>query len=333
MALWMNLQLWKMTLNSSYNKYKNFKPPFPFTNAFLATLLSKLRIRLHKKVVKKVTKNTIKEIFTCRNGIRLSVHKNLQTESNKTIFLIPGYLSHQDTSYMQSSLVYFYNHGWNVIRINPVDHGDTLPLNKEIFNALQHTLVAECIENYLNDRHTNALMGFSFGGNYAIRIGTLEIAKKIKQIIAICPMVDHEKSIAAMQSPFFKWYYKRKWQKSFKYKEDKWPEYDFSELYQIKDFRAITAKLLPSMLPEFTNIDDYFAAYKITNNVVDELQARTTIIASKDDEVVPSTTFQHLAENDNFRILFTEYGGHNGFIENYKFEDFSIKIAFEEAIS
>ena len=120
----------------------------------------------------------------------------------KHFFLFEGYLSHQDTSYMQSSLVYFYNKGWNVIRINPVDHGDSLPLNKEIFNALQHTLVAECIEHYLNEEDTNALMGFSFGGNYAIRIGTLEIAKKIKQIVSICPMVDHERSITAMQSPF-----------------------------------------------------------------------------------------------------------------------------------
>ena len=319
-----------MTLKSSYKKYKSFKPPFPFANPFLATVLSKLRIHLHKQAVNEVTNNTIKEVFTCTNGIRLSVHKNLQSKSSKTLFLIPGYLSHQDTSYMQSSLVYFYNKGWNVIRINPVDHGDSLPLNKEIFNALQHTLVAECIEHYLNEEDTNALMGFSFGGNYAIRIGTLEIAKKIKQIVSICPMVDHERSITAMQSPFFKWYYKRKWQKSFKFKENRWPDYDFSEIYKIKDFKSMTAQLLPVILPEFENVDDYFHAYKITNEVASKLLAKTTIIAAEDDEVVPVSTFQHLNENDQLKILFTRYGGHNGFIENYKFEDFSIKIAFQE---
>ena len=36
-------------IKSSYKKYKSFKPPFPFTNPFLATVLSKLRIHLHKK--------------------------------------------------------------------------------------------------------------------------------------------------------------------------------------------------------------------------------------------------------------------------------------------
>ena len=95
----------------------------------------------------------------------------------------------------------------------------------------------------------------------------------------------------------------------------------------------MTAQLLPEILPEFTNVDDNFLAYKITNEVVDKLLTKTTIIAAEDDEVVPATTFQQLDENHNFKMLFTEYGGHNGFIENYKFEDFSIKIAFEEVTS
>ena len=92
----------------------------------------------------------------------------------------------------------------------------------------------------------------------------------------------------------------------------------------------MTAQLLPEILPEFSNVDNYFLAYKITNEVVDKLLAKTTIIAAEDDEVVPATTFQHLNENGQLKILFTRYGGHNGFIENYRFEDFSIKIAFQE---
>ena len=104
------------------------------------------------------------------------MHKNLQAKSSKTLFLFQAIFPIK-TLLTCSPHWCIYNQGWNVIRINPVDHGDSLPLNKEIFNALQHTLVAECIEHYLNEKDTNALMGFSFGGNYAIRIGTLEIAK------------------------------------------------------------------------------------------------------------------------------------------------------------
>ena len=64
----------------------------------------------------------------------------------------------------------------------------------------------------------------------------------------------------------------------------------------------MTAQLLPEILPEFSNVDNYFLAYKITNEVVDKLLAKTTIIAAEDDEVVPATTFQHLNENGQLKF-------------------------------
>ena len=213
-----------MTSKHSYNFYKDFTPPFPFNRPNIATILSKLRIRLLRKDVERLSNFYSSEIFTCSDGIRLSVHKNIKADHTKTLFLIPGYLSHHETSYMLSSLVEFFQRGWNIIRINPVDHGDTLPLNKDMYHALHHDLVAECINSYIKDDNQDyALMGFSFGGNYALRIGTLDVATKIKKIVAISPMIDHEYSIDRMQSPIFKKYYREKWQKTFRYKQENWP--------------------------------------------------------------------------------------------------------------
>ena len=173
-----------MASKQSYNFYKDFTPPFPFNRPNIATILSKLRIRLLRKDVEQLSKFYSTEIFTCGNGIRLSVHKNIKADHKKTLFLIPGYLSNHETSYMLSSLVEFFQRGWNIIRINPVDHGDTLPLNKDMYHALQHNLVAECINSYIKDDNQDyALMGFSFGGNYALRIGTLDVATKIKKLL------------------------------------------------------------------------------------------------------------------------------------------------------
>jgi predicted alpha/beta-fold hydrolase len=45
---------------------------------------------------------------------------------------------------------------------------------------------------------------------------------------------------------------------------------------------------------------------------------------------VPITTFKHLENDPHISLLVTKHGGHNGFIENYAFEDFSIKLAIEE---
>ena len=320
-----------MTSKHYYNFYKDFTPPFPFNRPNITTILSKLRIRLLRKDVEQLSRYYSTDIFTCSNGIRLSVHKNIKADYTKTLFLIPGYLSHHETSYMLSSLVEFFNRGWNIIRINPVDHGDTLPLNKDIYHALQHDLVAQCINSYIkDDKQDYALMGFSFGGNYALRIGTLDVATKIKKIVAISPMIDHEYSINRMRSPIFKKYYREKWQKTFRYKQANWPELKFNEVLNKEDFNEVTASLLPRILPDFKDIKEYFNSYKITNNVTAKLKTAATLITAENDPVVPISTFKHLENDPYISLLVTKHGGHNGFIENYAFEDFSIKLAIEE---
>ena len=200
-----------------------------------------------------------------------------------------------------------------------------------MYHALQHDLVAECINSYIKDDNQDyALMGFSFGGNYALRIGTLDVATKIKKIVAISPMIDHEYSIDRMQSPIFKKYYREKWQKTFRYKQENWPEYKFDEVLQKETFTEMTASLMPAILPEFTNIKEYFDSYKITNTVTAKLKTAATLITAENDPVVPITTFKHLENDPHISLLVTKHGGHNGFIENYAFEDFSIKLAIEE---
>ena len=87
-----------MTSKNYYNLYKDFTPPFPFNRPNVATILSKLRIRLLRKDVEKLSRYYSTDVFTCGNGIRLSVHKNIKADYTKTLFLIPGYLSHHETS-------------------------------------------------------------------------------------------------------------------------------------------------------------------------------------------------------------------------------------------
>ena len=320
-----------MTLKPSYNKYKSLKPPFPFAGAYTSTVLSKLRITLHRHKVQPLLKNSIQETYVSKSGLKLSVHVNYHESSSQTLFVLPGYLSHHNTSYMQSSLEMFFNSGWNVIRINPVDHGDSLSLNKEVFNAHQHHEVAECIEQYMKEpNHKYSLLGFSFGGNFALRIGCLNVGNKLDKVVSICPMVDHELSLDLMKSSFFKWYYRRKWLRTFKFKQKNWSDIDFSKVYKIKDFKEVTAALLPDILPQQLSLEEYFESYKITSAVIASLNVNATIIASKNDPVVPIVTFADLENNEKLNLIITDYGGHNGFIENYKFEDYSIKIAKQE---
>ena len=92
--------------------------------------------------------------------------------------------------------------------------------------------------------------------------------------------------------------------------------------FKIKDFKEVTAALLPDILPQQLSLEEYFESYKITPAVIASLNANATIIASKNDPVVPIVTFADLENNEKLNLIITDYGGHNGFIENYKFSNF-----------
>ena len=323
-----------MTLKDSYKKYLKYRPPFPFSGAYTSTILSKLRIPLHRSRIKHLISKSRREIFTSKKGFKLSLYINDNDNFKKTLFVLPGYLSHHNTSYMQTALEEFYKAGWNVIRINPIDHGDSLSLNKEVFHAHHHKIVAECIDQYSsNDDLEYSLLGFSFGGNFAIRIGALDVGRKLQRVVGVCPMVDHDYSLDTMKSSFFKWYYRNKWLKTFKYKNNNWEDFDYSQFYKIKDFKEVTARLLPNILPEYKNISDYFKSYKITSEIITLSNSKISIIASKNDPVVPISTFSSLKHLQGLNLIITDFGGHNGFIENYRFDDYSIKIAMEELMT
>mgnify|MGYP001269690117 CR=1 FL=1 len=78
------------------------------------------------------------------------------------------------------------------------------------------------------------------------------------------------------------------------------------------------------------DIKDFFRMYEINEAVIQNLKTKASIIIAEDDPVVPFHTTKHLSDNSHVNFLSTKYGGHNGFVENFKLEDFSIKILEEE---
>ena len=81
---------------------------------------------------------------------------------------------------------------------------------------------------------------------------------------------------------------------------------------------------------KFDDIKDFFRMYEINEVVIQNLKTKASIIIAEDDPVVPFHTTKHLSDNSHVNFLSTKYGGHNGFVENFKLEDFSIKILEEE---
>ena len=102
-----------------------------------------------------------------------------------------------------------------------------------------------------------------------------------------------------------------------KIKQQLFPDvYDFSELLSLSTIQAVTDHMLDSF-SDYKSASDYFKAYSIVNNAIEDLPVPTTIIAAADDPIIPVEDFYQLKLNHRTQLIIHTYGGHNGFIDGF----------------
>jgi len=168
------------------------------------------------------------------------------------------------------------------------------------------------------------LCGFSLGGNFALRIArqwSLTPPKDIdlKHVTAISPVLDPSKATDAIDGHrIIRRYFLKKWQRSLDMKQLLFPElYDFTEILELSNIRQMTEKLL-QRYSTYPNAATYFAGYTLRGSALKAILVPTTIITSKDDPIIPVEDFYHLSVNRHLRLIIHRYGGHNGFISNWR---------------
>jgi len=71
---------------------------------------------------------------------------------------------------------------------------------------------------------------------------------------------------------------------------------------------------------EYSSSRDYFRAYSVLNNAIENITVPTTIITSADDPIIPVEDFFDLHTNNLTNIAIQPYGGHNGFLQGLRLE-------------
>jgi predicted alpha/beta-fold hydrolase len=62
------------------------------------------------------------------------------------------------------------------------------------------------------------------------------------------------------------------------------------------------------------------------------LEIPTTVLTSADDPVVPVADYYQLAANPQLEILVTKYGGHCGFLKNWKLESLAEDLILQRVL-
>lgn len=240
------------------------------------------------------------------------------------VTLLHGWEGSANSAYVLSTAQYLYRKGFSIFRLNYRDHGDSHHLNEGLFHGalLDEIFRAVFKSAQLAGKHPFFIIGFSLGANFALRIAMRHASEPIsglRHIMAISPSLNPYKTTLAIdQGPlFYRMYFIRKWKRSLRKKEALFPQrYHFGNILKERTLLGLT-EALRDYYPEFPNYMEYFRSYTLHDDALHGLTIPVTIIASRDDPIVPVEDLIRLKDNPYLKRVILRYGGHCGFIERF----------------
>ncbi|MFQ3246418.1 MAG: putative alpha/beta-fold hydrolase [Arenicella sp.] len=309
----------------------DYHPPFGLRNTHVQTILSSVgpRKALVAKRFTAYANAQQKWLLDGGDGVRLEGYFNqaVKRQSQQLIILIHGWEGSHNSSYMKSMAMLLLENGIDVFRLNLRDHGDTHQLNKGIFNSTMIDEVTNAVEDLQSKLVYSKyhLAGFSLGGNFSLRLAATAHDRNISlsTVSAFCPAIHAAQSNVALNlrsNWLYGRYFVHKWKRSLRKKIEHWPDYDFGpQMESLKTLDQLNDAFIPKYTG-FSNVDDYFDAYAISGSVLDSTIAPCYLHFAEDDRIIPVEGVDQLSRNPNIHIKVTKFGGHCGYMSNWRGE-------------
>ncbi len=308
----------------------NYKPRGLIANRHIQTLLSSSNYRRGK--LKSKTAGLLsasqKWILDGGNSARLLAYYSPQKQlsAKGLVVLLHGWEGNSESNYILATAATLFNAGFEVLRLNFRDHGDSHHLNEGLFHSGLIDEVVNAIAAACTGIETRPvfLAGFSLGGNFALRVALRAPQKQIPlaHTIAVSPVIRPQDVLDALENglPVYEYYFNRKWEKSLRKKQALFPHlYDFSDWYNTRSIRGRTEYLVLNQTP-FAALEEYLSGYSVEGETLLALKVPTTIVAAKDDPVIPVNEIEKLPEINSLQRVYTEHGGHCAFLLNWRME-------------
>ena len=269
-------------------------------------------------------------LLDCGGGVRLNGYHSPQPDGGRGLaVLIHGWEGSHDSIYLYSMACELYARGWNIFRLNLRDHGGTHSLNREPFHSARMDEVLGAFRpiRALPGAAAGplAVIGFSLGGNFALRVGLQGPAAGVVPALSvgISPSIDPGATLLAIdQGPaMFRLYFLDRWRKTLEAKQRAWPgAYDFSAYKEFRSFVETTRQFAVDFT-SYGSYENYLAAYTLTPRMLMDSPTPLAVITAQDDPVIPYRDFAGLSASGSVATFDAPArGGHCGFIENFAME-------------
>lgn len=301
-----------------------FKPPFYLRNSTLQNILASSKIRTWGK--NRMRTCAVERILEIQGGVRLQgFHSRHNSTAKGLVVLIHGWEGSEKSAYLVTTGKILFDAGYDVFRLNLRDHGESHHLNKGLFFG---TLLEESFNavQMLAEDHSDqpiSLIGFSMGGNFAIRIAKRCLQHPIlnlKHIFCINPPLDPMQATQRIDEiPLMRYYFTKKWHRSMRKKQQLYPtKYDFSDAFAEKSIMDMT-ELLLKRYTDYPDASTYFGKYTLKSGYLNKIQIPLSIITSEDDPIISANDFRELTLSDKIELIIQPFGGHCGYIQNLRF--------------
>jgi uncharacterized protein len=323
-----------------------FRPAPGLGSAFVQSVLASKRPapRLWRRAGIDLDRDAVTEVLDCRDEagqpVRLQGYRSDHDGARVQVVLLHGWEGSHQSNYLYGVGCALYADGHHVYRLNLRDHGGTHHLNRDMFHSARLREVVDALSQVAARHPTLPLvvLGFSQGGNFALRIGLQGPGMGLQPRLcaAISPVMRPAATLAAIDGGprLIHRYFIDKWHQTLRRKADAWPgQFDFSGLYAQHRFLAITEAFVDAHT-DYPSMGAYLDAYTLQPEQLIESPTPLAILTAEDDSVIPIDDFAGLRQHGSvIRYDRTSKGGHCGFVDRYSLHSWAEDWARAQVIA
>ncbi|MGB7220031.1 MAG: alpha/beta fold hydrolase [Vicinamibacterales bacterium] len=250
-------------------------------------------------------------------------HWQSHAPDHPTLVVLHGLNASSGAHYMKGLATKAFLGGFNVVRLNQRNCGDTEHLSVGLFHSGLTADVAHVVHELteVDGLPAIAVAGYSLGGNLALKLAGeygRHAPPALLAIAAVSPIIEVGECVRALERPgnrLYQWNFVRDLKRRLRRKDRLRPgTFDLARLKAIRTVREFDdAYTAPHF--GFRGAEDYYRRASAMR-VIDRVALPTLVITAEDDPFVPSQPFRHATVTGNPRVdlRLCEHGGHCGFV-------------------
>lgn len=251
-------------------------------------------------------------------------HWHDRPQDHPTLLLLHGLEGSSRAHYMGGISDKAWAAGWNVVRLNQRNCGNTEHLSRGLYHSgLTHDplfVMRELID--VDGIRSLAIAGYSLGGNLALKLaGELgdTAPPELKAVCAVSPTMDLAVCVRALErrsNLAYEWNFVRNLKARMRRKASLFPDqYSIDPLKRVWTVRQFD-EVYTAPHHGFRDATDYYQRASAMR-VIDRIRVPALILTAEDDPFVPTGPFRDPAATGNpyLHVVITRHGGHCAFVE------------------